>query len=311
MIRDLRKADAPRVLEFLKTQFPEEEALMGTRPEGFQKIIQRVFRWDTRFVMRLIRLFGRPAFRFFVVEEDGRIVATTLLSFPERAGWVSMVVVDPAYRRRGHAQALLERARETTQATGRRYIALDVLAQNAPARALYERLGYQPLRETSYMVRTAGTAATGPSSAASVRPFRDSDAPAVAAIARRVAPPAVQEVHPIRDSAYGRSGFVNRILENRTAAWVVDRGRGPEAYLRAVASPVTFAGHCSEPIVGEDVPATDVAALVWTAVDWCAANGAPQVVSQVPVVNVRGRTALQGGGFHDALTLWTLYRPVA
>ena len=98
MIRDLRKVDAPRVLEFLQTQFPEEEALLGTRPEGFAKVVHRVFRWDAQLVIRLARLFGRPLFRFFVVEEDGRIVATTLLSFPERSGYVSMVVVDPAYR---------------------------------------------------------------------------------------------------------------------------------------------------------------------------------------------------------------------
>ncbi|MGA9840115.1 MAG: GNAT family N-acetyltransferase [Thermoplasmata archaeon] len=310
MIRDLRKADAPRVFEFLKTGFPEEEELLGTRPEGFARVIRRVFRWDTRLLLGLARLAGRPLFRFFVVEADGRIVATTLLSFPERAGYVSMVMVDPGYRRRGHARALLERARAATQSTGRKFVALDVLAQNAPARALYERIGYRPLRESSYLVREPGPVEPGPPSP-SVRPFRREDARPLVAIARRSTPAEVQEVLPLREASLRPSGFVGRLLQSETAAWVVDRGRGPEAYLAAVATATTSAGHCSDPIVAEGADAASVAALVRTAVTWCAAHGAPRILTQVPAANLRGRAALQGGGFHDALGLWTLYRSAA
>jgi ribosomal protein S18 acetylase RimI-like enzyme len=310
MIRDLRKADAPRVLEFLKTQFPEEEALLGTRPEGFAKVIRRVFRWDAQLILRIARWSGRPIFRFFVVEEDGRIVATTLLSFSERSGYVSMVVVDPSYRRRGHAQALLERARVTAQSAARKYIVLDVLSQNAPARALYERIGYRPLRESSFFLREPG-AATPVAPATSVRPFRNQDARALVEIARRSDPPEVQEVLPIREAHLRGSNFVNSILRSETAAWVVDRGRGPEAYLGAVSTAATDAGHCSNPIVGEGMEAADTAALVRTAIEWCSAHGSPRIVAQVPTANVRGRAALLGGGFHDALGIWTLYRPVA
>ncbi len=310
MIRELRKADAPRVFELLKTQFPREEAILGTRPEGFQKIVQRIFRWDARFVIRTAQLVGRPVYRYFVIEEEGRIVATTLLSFAERTGYVSMVVVDPMYRRRGYAQALLERARTTTRAAGRKFIALDVLSENAPARALYERIGYRPLRESSYLVREATDGTNGGISPA-IRPFRESDARPLMEMSRRSVPPEVQEVLPLREASLHSSGFVNRILRSETASWVVDRGRGPEAYLAAVVTQATDAGHCSDPIVGEGVEARDATALVRTAVDWCVAHGASRVVAQVPKSNVRGRTALQGGGFHDALALWTLYRTVA
>jgi ribosomal protein S18 acetylase RimI-like enzyme len=310
MIRDLRKADTPRVLEFLKTQFPEEEALLGTRPEGFAKIVHRIFRWDTQLAIRLARWAGRPLFRFLVVEEDGRIVATTLVSFPERAAYVSMVVVDPAYRRRGHAQSLLERARVTAGAAGRRYVVLDVLTQNTPARTLYERIGYRPLRESAFFFREPdGTTAAAPSPT-TVRPFRDSDAAALAEIARRSTPPEVQEVLPIREAQFRGSNMINRILQSQTAAWVVDRGRGAEAYLGSVATPATDAAHLANPVVGEGVEASDVAALVRTGVAWCAAHGSPRIVAQVPAENVRGRAALLGGGFRDALGLWTLYRPV-
>ncbi|MGI0070548.1 MAG: GNAT family N-acetyltransferase [Thermoplasmata archaeon] len=311
MIRELRKTDAPRVLEFLTTQFPEEEAILGTRPEGFAKVVHRLFRWDTQLALGIARLFHRPIFRFFVVEENGRLVATTLLSFPERTGYVSMVVVDPAYRRRGHARALLERARTATAAAGRRYIALDVLAENTPARALYEQVGYRPLRDSSYLVRVPGTV-VGDAGAGStaVRPFRGPDARAVVEIAARSTPPEVGSVLPLRERALRGSGFVNGILGSEAGAWVVDRGTGPEAYLGAVATDATDAGHLTDPIVGEGVDAADSGALVRTAVAWLSARGGQRVVVQVPSTNVRGRAALLGEGFHDALALWTLYRPV-
>lgn len=310
MIRDLRKADTPRVYEFLKTQFPEEEALVGTRPEGFEKVVRRIYRWDTQLVIRLARLFGRTLYRFFVVDADGTIVATTLLSFSARAGYVSMVVVDPAHRRRGHAKALLERARVTTEAAGKKYIVLDVLAQNTPALALYDKVGYRPLRESSYLVREPDPPTNGGASSA-IRPFHDRDAPRLAEISRRSTPPEVQEVLPVQPTSVRSSGFVNRILQSQTAAWVIDRGRGPEAYLAAVATPATDAGHFSNPIIGEGVDDLDAAALVRTAVDWCVARGSPRIVAMVPKANVRGHAALEGGGFHDALALWTLYRTVA
>jgi ribosomal protein S18 acetylase RimI-like enzyme len=307
MIRDLKKADAPRVFEFLTTEFPAEERLIGLRPDGFAKVVQRVFRWDTQFVIRLARLLGRPFFRFLVVEEDHRVVATTVLSFARRAGYLSMVVVDPAYRRRGIAQAILERARVLALAARRPYLVLDVLADNTPARTLYERLGYRPLRENSFLVREPEAERTGGNSPA-IRPFRRQDARALVEIARRAAPPLVEDVLPREESALRQSRFSNQVFQSENAAWVIDRGRGPEAYLAATASRATTAGNVSEPIIGESVDAAEAAALVRTAIDWCIAHGAPRILTQVPASNVRGRAALLGGGFHDALTLWTLYR---
>jgi ribosomal protein S18 acetylase RimI-like enzyme len=310
MIRELRKTDATRVFELLKIGFPEEESLIGTNPEGFAKVVKRLFRWDTQFVIRLLRLFGRPIYRFFVVEEDGRVVATTLLSFPERSGYVSTVVVDPAYRRRGLAQALLERARAVTQASGRRYIVLDVLSQNTAARTLYERIGYRPLREGALFVRDANAPLTGGPSTA-LRPFRPRDARALVEVSRRSIPPEVMEVLPVAEGALRGSNFVDRVLESASAAWVIDHGRGPEAHLSATATRASNSGHVSSPIIGEGVSAPEAVALVRTAIDWCVAQGAPRIATHVPVANVRGRAALLEGGFHEALADQTLYRPVA
>ncbi|HTW40107.1 MAG TPA: GNAT family N-acetyltransferase [Thermoplasmata archaeon] len=309
MIRDMKRADADRIFEFLQKYFPEEEAILGTRPEGFEKVVRRLFRFDTRLLLGLLRLFGRPVFRFFVVEEDGRVVATTLLSFPERAGYLSMVVVDPGYRRRGHAQALLQRSLVATQATGRKYVALDVLANNTPARALYERVGYRSLRETNLVVREANAPLSGAPSPV-VRPFRKEDAKPLVEVAMRARPPEVAEVLPVRESALRPGTFVDGLLQSESVAWVIDRGRGPEGYLGAASGAITTAAHFSDPIIAEGVEGPEAAALIRTGIDWCIGRGAPRIIAQVPVANVRGRAALLGGGFHDALSIWTLYRPI-
>jgi GNAT superfamily N-acetyltransferase len=311
VIRDLKRSDADRVFEFLSKYFPEEEAIVGTRPDGFEKVIRRVFRADTRFILGLLRLFGKPVFRFLVEEQAGKVVATTILTFPDRTGYISMVVVDPEFRRRGYAQGLLERARVIAQGSGRKYVALDVLSANTPARALYERIGYRPLRESNVMVRMPEAPLAGAPSP-SVRPFRRDDARALVEIARRAQPPEVEEVLPVRGSVFRPGGFANAILQTVTAAWVIDRGRGAEGYIQAGSGGLTTAASISNPTLAEGVEGPESAALLRTAIDWCIAHGTPRIVCpSVPSANVRGRAALLAGGFHDAISTWTLYRPVA
>ncbi len=311
MIRELRKSDAPRLFDLLKVGFPEEEALLGSTPEGITQVARRVFRWDLQLVIRLARLFGRPLFRFFVVEEDGRVVATTILSFPERAGYVSTVMVDPAYRRRGFAQALVERSAEVTRRTGRKYLVLHVLRPNAPAITLYEKLGFRRVGDgSSFLAREATEPVTGGVSP-HVRPFERRDARDLVPIAQRALPPEVREVLPYRESALRGSDFVDRALGSVSSGWVVDRGNGAEAHLAANAGGVATAGHFSEPIVGEGVGTDDVAALVRTALEWCLARRVPRILAHVGAANARGRSALESGGFREALNDWLMVRTLA
>jgi len=311
-VRDLRAADTPHLLEFLKNEFPEEEALLGTRPEGFVKIARRVFRWDTRLLLGLLRLAGRPIFRFFVIEEGDRIVATTLLTFGRRAGYVSMVTVDPAHRRRGCARTLLEQARTMTRSRGKPFIALDVLAANTPARTLYESLGYRPLRAASTLVHDRpATLLPAPAGVPGLRAFRRSDARPLAEIARRAKPPEVEAVLPTTPRDFAGSAWVGRVLGSELAAWVLEDGRRPVAWVGAAVSAATEAAHLTAPVVDASVAPERARALVQTAGAWCAARRAPRVLAMLPAENLRGRAALEGAGFHDAIPLWTLYRPVA
>jgi len=149
MLRDLRRADGRQFFALMEAGFPEESAVLGNRPEEFERVFQRVFRWDARLLLAFLTWLGRPIVRALVVESDGRVVATTLVTFPRGAAYVSNVVVDAAYRRRGLARRMLEEAYRSAQRARRKYIVLDVLDSNEGARALYDSLGYRPLRQRS------------------------------------------------------------------------------------------------------------------------------------------------------------------
>ena len=310
-VRYLRAQDAADLVRFLREYFPEEEAILGTRPDGFQKVVRRIFRWDARLLLGLLRAIGRPVFRFFVVEDQGRVVATTLLTFARAAGYVSMVAVDPAYRRRGLARALLERARVSARQRRKRFVALDVLAANAPARSLYARLGYRPLRTTAYFVRDSADAlGPAPSTVPGLRPFDRRDSPSLVAIAQRGRPSELNAVLPTTEREFSGASWEGQVLASERASWVIDRGSGPVAWVAAAVSEATEAGHLSNPIVDPSVPPEVAEGMVRTAVAWCAARRVPRMVAMATEENPRGREALGAAGFHHAIPVLTLYRPV-
>ncbi len=314
MIRDFRLSDSGQMIALLTTQFPAEEAIMGSHPDRFLKVVQRVYRWDSRLLIGLLRVFGKPLFRLLVVDEGGRAVSTTLLTFPGPSVYLSMVATDPSARRRGFARSLLVRAQEIAQRMGRQYMVLDVLTDNTPARALYEgRLEYKPLREVSFMVHDRpaefGPERTPPP--AGVRTYRRSDEAGLLEIVKNQVPHEVARVLPRKTTGFRGSGLEERLFEAERVTWVVDRGSGPEAALNCIRSPDSDAAHLSDPIVSATADPELVHEMVRAAGAWCAARKAVRIATQVPVANITGHAALAREGFHDALSLWTLYRPVA
>ena len=306
--REFRFSDLPRLVQLQEEGFPDENALYGIQPKELEKLVRKLNRLPLRFVMGFLRLVGRPFFRFPIIEEDGRLVATTMLSFGPQHGYVSMVMVDPAARRKGYARRLLQTAQRWTRRRGKPYIALDVLTNNAPALALYETLGYTKLRGSSALLREAPFEEGSAAAAASIRPFAKKDAGTIRAIAQRSQPPKVAEVLPVRTSDLSGGGWSSRMFSSDAAAWVVDTGTGPRAFVGASVTPVTTAAHLLPPILDPSVTAEEAAALVGTALRWVGAHGAPKVVSVVPAENTAARAALLGAGFRDALAMVTLYR---
>lgn len=92
----------------------------------------------------------------FVAVVGGRAVgfaSVALDAFHEKMGVVDIVGVDPDFQRRGIARALMEHAAEFMRSRGMDIAAVGTGGDDghAPARALYEALGYTALPGVRYL----------------------------------------------------------------------------------------------------------------------------------------------------------------
>ena len=83
----------------------------------------------------------------FVAVEGGDDVALCMLGVRGEEGWIGGVGVVPAQRGRKLGTRLMDAAAERARSLGVKRLWLEVLVQNAPAIALYEKLGYEHVRE--------------------------------------------------------------------------------------------------------------------------------------------------------------------
>lgn len=313
MLRQFHPRDVGVLFPLLQRHFPGENQLLGFRPEAFQRIVHNLFRPHIRFLMALADLVRRPFAKFLVMDVDGHLAATTLLTFTPTTGYVSMVMVDDPYRRRGYAKKLLDAAARETRRTGRAWVVLDVLSDNAPAKQLYDALGYRRIQSMTFQsVDFPGPAPSGPEPAlpTGVRPLQKDDGARLTELANAERPEEYRAVLPAHPRQFFLSPLVSLGLESETAAWVVDRGHGPEAFLRATVSPATEAGNLTSPLIGPDVPPELATQLVAYAVDWVRRRGPTRVASEVPQYAVRGLAAMANLGFQPKLSAETMALPL-
>ncbi|MWG33830.1 GNAT family N-acetyltransferase [Halomarina oriensis] len=145
---------------------------------------------------------------------DGDLVATaTVVSYAGAVGWVGMVLVDEAHRRRGYGSAMFERALDDALDDGLR-VGLDATADG---RTVYRQYGFE---NVAPIVRWSGavepTAETG-----DVEPVDDSDR--IAAFDRRAC-------------GTDRRDLLARLLAEEGAVGLV-RGQGSELNGYAVLRP--------------------------------------------------------------------------
>jgi GNAT superfamily N-acetyltransferase len=305
VLRDLGPRDGPRLFELTRVSFPEESAILGFRSEAMEKVLRRIFRPDLRLLLGIARLIGRPIFRYFVIEEEGRIVAGTLLTFTARTGYVSNVTVDPSYRRRGFARRLLQRAHEETARRHRSYLTLDVLTTNAPAIALYRSLGYERLR-TMRMYRRSLTPLAAPATPAP-RSYRPADRPALLEADAAQIPPEVAEVLPPGPGEFGGSSFVDSLLSAHSHPTVVELGGRPSAYLHTSASATQTSANLRL-VVAPSVTPDELLPGIAEAIAWAKAEGAEQMVVYLPDYKSAAVAAIRSAGFEPIFELTTMVR---
>lgn len=102
----------------------------------------------------------------FVAEEDGDLYAAVILngtqlpeynaipwSFaaaPEQVGVIHTLVVSPRWARRGRAREVVAFCEEESRRRGKTVMRLDTYEGNAPANAMYPRLGYRLAGATEF-----------------------------------------------------------------------------------------------------------------------------------------------------------------
>jgi ribosomal protein S18 acetylase RimI-like enzyme len=152
LIRDFRRSDLNSVLELGRLCFAREFELMGFDVEHLRKKVEQFFGFTGRFLLFLLRVFGKEPLRFFVAEVDGNVVGTTMVSRQGKVGYISTVMVHPDYRGRGIAKTLLERAVNYIRKSGMEKAVLHVDSINETAKNLYVKLGFKEFEKMAYLV---------------------------------------------------------------------------------------------------------------------------------------------------------------
>jgi ribosomal protein S18 acetylase RimI-like enzyme len=82
---------------------------------------------------------------FLVAEADNEVRGyIDLLPVPwQQMGWIANLAVEPAYRRRGIATALLRHGRQWARQEGLKLLQVEATTKNYPALRFYQKLGFQ------------------------------------------------------------------------------------------------------------------------------------------------------------------------
>ena len=146
LIRDAEPTDWAAIAEYnrlLATETEDKELDWDVISEGVRKVLGDIHKG-----------------RYFVAEAEGRIIATTMITYEWsdwRDGWIwwiQSVYVHPDFRGQGVFSGLYRHVEALAEASGEvRAIRLYVLTSNTRARATYHKLG---MAETGYTVLEAG-----------------------------------------------------------------------------------------------------------------------------------------------------------
>ena len=75
--------------------------------------------------------------------EDVSLVAAIIVSSDGRKGWLNRLAVNPEYRRRGIAKALIAEAERVLRERGVRVFSALIWDSNESSKSLFEDLGYE------------------------------------------------------------------------------------------------------------------------------------------------------------------------
>jgi ribosomal protein S18 acetylase RimI-like enzyme len=103
---------------------------------------------DSKEALRM-QMAAKPQF-FFGVFENNDLVGAVILSSDIRRGWINRLAVDPRYRRKGIAQALIAESEKVFKKEGLPVISVHVEDWNVASQKLFRKCGYAEHHDVIY-----------------------------------------------------------------------------------------------------------------------------------------------------------------
>jgi len=185
LIRDFRKSDMDDLLDLLPKSFAEEFEVTGFDPDHVRQMVNQLFGIFGRIFLGLTTLFGRESVKFLVAEVDNRVVGTTIVNNDRRVGYISTVMVNPDYRRKGIATMLMGSAVDYIGKRKMNKAVLHVVSTNIPAKNVYSKLGFIEFENITHLVGEIDSLSRPENTGkVLVRPFQNSDINQVCSLIR-------------------------------------------------------------------------------------------------------------------------------
>lgn len=92
---------------------------------------------------------ANPEF-FLGAFEGNRLIGTVVISCDMRKGWINRLAVDPEYRLRGVAKALIAESEKILRKHGIRIVCALIEDYNVASKGLFKKLGYVEHRDIIY-----------------------------------------------------------------------------------------------------------------------------------------------------------------
>lgn len=92
---------------------------------------------------------ANPEF-FLGALENNQLIGIVILSCDMRKGWINRLAVDPAYRRRGVAKALIMEAEKVLRRHGVKIFCVLIEDYNVASKNLFKKCGYVEHRDIIY-----------------------------------------------------------------------------------------------------------------------------------------------------------------
>lgn len=150
-IRDFRKEDLDDVLKCVEESFVEEFEIKGFDPDVWRKIVRRRYSVGGRIIFGFLGLLRKEPIRFFIAEENGKVVGTIMIEKRRKLGYLGTVTVHPDFRRKGIATKLMETAINYARKRKIANTILHVISTNNPAKGLYQKLGFKKFEEIVFL----------------------------------------------------------------------------------------------------------------------------------------------------------------